>query len=376
MKLKKLSKKATIALSIVGSFIGFLLIVVIIFVSGTSAPLTYAKTKTFSEWEKCEVAKDSEGYWTITKPDDRDLKILQLTDVHIGAGLFCIGKDKLAIDAVSELVERVKPDLIIVTGDITFTLVYQTGNMNNKIAAQAFIGLMERTGVPWTVTFGNHDQESISTHSKQDIAKMYQDAKNSLFLVGDSSVNGVGNNVIKVLNSDGTLASAIFTIDSNSYVRGFFEYDNIHEDQVAWYAGEVEKLTQQNGGNVLKTLAFFHIPFTEYKDAWQLHLDGSSEVVLHYGTVEEAGGALSVPENKSSFFEKVVELGSTVGTFCGHDHKNYFSLTYKGVRLTYGMSIDYLAYVSAEETTQRGGTVITVGADGSFDCTMEKLLQD
>ena len=33
------------------------------------------------------------------------------------------------------------------------------------------------------------------------------------------------------------------------------------------------------------------------------------------------------------------------------------------------MSIDYLAYFGiAKETAQRGGTVIEVGTDGSFDC--------
>ena len=51
--------------------------------------------------------------------------------------------------------------------------------------------------------------------------------------------------------------------------------------------------------------------------------------------------------------------------FCGHDHYNNFSIDYKGIRLTYGMSVDYLAYPGIyKEGTQRGCTIITFSPDG------------
>ena len=54
--------------------------------------------------------------------------------------------------------------------------------------------------------------------------------------------------------------------------------------------------------------------------------------------------------------------------FCGHDHYNNMSLEYEGVRLTYGMSIDYLAMPGIEkDTAQRGGELITIHRDGSWD---------
>ena len=44
------------------------------------------------------------------------------------------------------------------------------------------------------------------------------------------------------------------------------------------------------------------------------------------------------------------------------------SLEYKGMRLTYGMSIDYLAMPGiARDTNQRGATLITVHDDGTED---------
>jgi hypothetical protein len=43
-------------------------------------------------------------------------------------------------------------------------------------------------------------------------------------------------------------------------------------------------------------------------------------------------------------------------------------LKYEGVRLTYGMSIDYLAMPGIEkDTAQRGGELITIHRDGSWD---------
>ena len=68
----------------------------------------------------------------------------------------------------------------------------------------------------------------------------------------------------------------------------------------------------------------------------------------------------------------MLELGSTKATFCGHDHFNNMSLEYKGIRLTYGMSIDYLATPgTATSTKQRGGTLIIVAPDSSF--TIEQV---
>ena len=69
----------------------------------------------------------------------------------------------------------------------------------------------------------------------------------------------------------------------------------------------------------------------------------------------------------SSLFERARELGCEA-MFCGHDHYNNMSLEYEGVRLTYGMSIDYLAMPGIEkDTAQRGAELITVSPDGSWE---------
>lgn len=123
------------------------------------------------------------------------------------------------------------------------------------------------------------------------------------------------------------------------------------------------------GGEKVKSLAFFHIPPEEFKEAWTKLTLGDKSVEYHHGFVQEKDNYFGYSKHlHGNFFEEMVKFGSCEGMFMGHDHLSTLSLTYKGIRLTYGMSIDYLAYVGIKKrVTQRGGTLITVNADGSWD---------
>jgi len=52
----------------------------------------------------------------------------------------------------------------------------------------------------------------------------------------------------------------------------------------------------------------------------------------------------------------------------------FLSLIYKGIQMTYGMSIDYLGYKDIDKSyIQRGGTLITRKADGQVTVNMVPL---
>ena len=122
-------------------------------------------------------------------------------------------------------------------------------------------------------------------------------------------------------------------------------------------------------GHIVPSMIFFHIPLQEYKEAYKLYEIGSDEVRYYFGSNEEKMmGKVCCSEYSSKLFDTALELGSTTGFFCGHDHYNNMSLEYKGMRLTYGMSIDYLAMPGiARDTKQRGATLITIHDDSSTD---------
>lgn len=346
--------------------------------------------------------KDADGYWTFTA--DRDLKILQFTDVHIGGGCFSKSKDTWAMNAVATMIRQEKPDFVVVTGDIAYPVPFQAGTFNNLVGAQVFANMMESLNVYWTFAFGNHDTEAYSKYTRRDICEYYesQNFEYCLFDRGYSSEDlGYGNSIIKVKNSKGIITQALVTLDSHSYIDGDYfgaawKYDIIHKEQSDWYAAEMDKMVAANNAvleqdaNVgvekdapVKNLAFFHIPLVQYREAWKEYRENgnqnSADIHYFYGTVGEDesskkngvhtyGIFSGLHSENETFFDTGLTHGLQ-GTFCGHDHYNNFSMDYKGIRLTYGMSIDYLAYPGIyKEHSQRGCTVITVKADGNFYC--------
>ena len=58
--------------------------------------------------------KDNETFsFEIEK--DRDFRILQLTDLHMGFGFLSRKKDRLAMTAIRTLIEETRPHMIVLT---------------------------------------------------------------------------------------------------------------------------------------------------------------------------------------------------------------------------------------------------------------------
>ena len=328
--------------------------------------------------------EDENGEFTFVT--DRELKILHMTDVHFGGGWMSFNKDRMSINAVATMIQTEKPDLVVVTGDIAYPVLFQAGTFNNKTSAMMFITLMEQLEVPWTVTFGNHDTESYSYYNREKVSGFYADEslKYCLFSKGPEDIDGYGNHVIHVKNTAGVITQELIFMDSHSYTDGdifglFWKYDNIKQSQVDWYKDVITN-AQKNNPDV-KSLLFFHIPLVEYRDAYDELLANDKKATenaeIIAGRVAEEDPYVYCGMHEDNLFETILELGSTQATFCGHDHLNNIVMRYKGVDLTYGMSVDYLAYVGiSKQGTQRGCTVITVNPDGSYTQSFENYYQD
>ena len=335
---------------------------------------------------------------------DRDLKILQLTDVHIGGGFLSVDEDKKVINAVAAMVAEEKPDLIVVTGDISFAVPYIAGTLNNSIAHRTFMRLMENLGVYWTLTFGNHDSEAYDYFGREKVAKMYEDESLEYCLFsGDGELSGEGNHLIHIKNSRGLITETLYMIDSHSYTDkdplGIkWDYDYIKEDQIEWYKTSVEGAKAYNG-EVFKTLTdeekvkyaplenpksliFIHIPIREVKTAYDEYVNNGCQNTENTecisGTIGEPEPYVYCSRTDEALFETALELGSTTAFFFGHDHYNNMILSYKGIKLSYGYSLDYLAYSGIDEVGyQRGCSVIIISSeDGTAEITHENYYQD
>ena len=335
---------------------------------------------------------------------DGDFKVMHLTDVHIGGGVLSVQKDKMAINAVAAMITAEKPDLVVATGDISFAVPW-SGTINNAYAHNYFKRLMENLGVYWTVTFGNHDSEAYDYYKRDKVAEMYEDEdmKYCLFDSDDGGIYGEGNHVINVKNSSGLITKSLIMMDTNAYTDedplGInWIYDNIHEDQIEWYRGVIEKYSAYNQSRLMnmeisgeptpanaedfttvQSLLFVHIPIMEVRDAVDLYLEEADTDELKYisGKIGEDAPYVYCSEINEQMFETMLELDSTKAMFYGHDHLNNLVVEYKGITLSYGYSIDYFAYAGIHKIgSQRGCTVINCSPDTSFEITHENYYQD
>lgn len=343
-------------------------------------------------------------------------------------------RDEWAKTAVTAVVQEAAPDMLVVSGDIVFTqnlaaLITETND--NYAAFQKAAGFIDGFGIPWAFCFGNHDEEGSLldeigdvTETKKVLSEYLKSdsIKNCLYADGPDDINGCGNYIINVLNKNQSVNTSLVFFDSGSYIKmydeskrkmvgGIWNYEYVHDDQLDWYESAIKDISGLEGRSV-PSIVFQHIPLPIYQtvlDAYLAALQANGEnwrdtinydwvygkertLETEIGAITYHGGVCNKEKQEvaHSFvgvyngvefdggheFDRILSLGSTKYIFCGHDHRNTFSFTYKGVRLTYGMSIDYSAvglipesiYPNQniyDETEQRGGTLVTLNEKGN-----------
>lgn len=248
--------------------------------------------------------------------DNHLFKIVQLTDTHYIAD---DSRSLAVLDCIDRVVAIEKPDLIVVTGDVIF----------GRPAAESIkqvIGRISATGVPFAVTFGNHDDEFDM--SRTELLKLINTFAGSLTSTTEG-IDGVTNYALSVAPSSGAGDRVILYIfDSLAYspIEGIGGYNYIHRSQTEWYTNLSRTCAERNGHRV-PALAFFHIPLPEYSTA------ATDERVMMRGTRTEACASSDL---NSGLFTAFKECGDVEGVFVGHDHDNDYVAWYKGIALCYG----------------------------------------
>ncbi|CAM4104830.1 metallophosphoesterase family protein [Paenibacillus alkaliterrae] len=279
---------------------------------------------------------------TLTFRPDHTFTIVQFTDVHFIEGN---EKDLRTRDLIVRVMEMEKPDLIVFTGDVV-----EANRCPDPIAAfREIAAAVEQSGIPWAVVYGNHDTEEKIT--RQELMQAVTECKNVLAESGPANIGGAGNYVLKVADANGRTAAALYFLDSGSvstlpHVNG---YGWIERGQINWYMQQSRELTEQNGGNPLPALAFFHIPLPEYDEVWQREVCCGNKL-------ED----VCCPKINTGFFSAMVEMGDVIGTFAGHDHVNDYCGTLHGIKLCYGRATGYNTY--GRDEFPRGARVIRMHA--------------
>ena len=302
-----------------------------------------------------EVVGNSEGADIYTDAD-RNLKLMQITDVHVSGAPVNYRKNLMAMNTVYEMVQRERPDFIVATGDLVFGNVY-SGNEDSD-AFDLILQLMDAIGIEWTWTFGNHDHDYFDRLDVNELTRRLSTSSTLYMADNDPSVKGYSNGVFRIYK-DGKLENALIILDSHGefWKDGHFDhYDYIDDSQISWYKRNVNRL-EREARKQLDTFVYTHIPIREYAD-----IDPSQYIS---GAKRETVACSTIGNNLA---DTMTSLHSTKAIFCGHDHTNDFIALYKNMYYVYSKSVDYTAYIGIEnETVQRGCCILTLKTDNTFN---------
>lgn len=300
---------------------------------------------------------------TVKKEQGKDFVILNLTDLHFGDYDYRRFTALGVILTAKQLVRKIQPDLITVSGDIVCT-------DSTVYSVKRFTDLMESFGVPWAPVFGNHDDEGNCDLNY--LADIMLKSPHCHLRKGPASM-GVGNYVVGVTEEDGSggerIVEALVMMDSH--------HAACNEEQVAWFAWAADGVNRLSGGNAEIT-TMLHIPLAQYQfgcdEKWDSEKNTwkpDSGAVGTYG--EKICCARDADGNPvdNGLFGAIKNAGGKY-VFCGHEHLNNFSFLYDGVRLTYMMKI---GIASGFSPLLNGGTKIVVGDSGILRFSDEAVLR-
>lgn len=279
---------------------------------------------------------------------DGTFKIVQFTDLHWNNGE---AADRKTRGLMERIVAAERPDLILFTGDVIDSLRCRDPERSFRDAMSVAVD----SGVPWAALYGNHDSEGNVT--REQLMRVQISLPGTVAEAGPPELEGVGNFSLPIWDAAGSrLAAALYCFDSGSYSDNAEApgYGWIGERQVAWFRGEERALRAAAGGAPVPSLAFMHIPLTEYKEVWNKR--------VCYGRRFEKVGCAPV---NSGLFAAMLESGAVRGVFCGHDHTNDYVGELFGIRLCYGRATGYATY--GRWLYARGARIIRLREDRPFD---------
>ena len=255
-----------------------------------------------------------------------------------------------ALEYIAKTCDAEQPDLVVLGGDNIHGyagdgITQFTAELKVKIAIDHYMSIFEERNIPTAIVFGNHDGEEMV--SKEAQIEMY--SKYDCFVGVDEGpdVYGCGNYNIPIMSSDGSkTAYNLWFFDSGSKYEDTWNYDYIRDDQVEWYVNKSNELKKANGGKVVPSMAFQHIPVPEIFDAIE-------EGTLVDGVVAERP---SPTPYESKQFDAIVNQGDVKAMFFAHDHINTYTINYKNINLVCTPGSGFCSYGD----DNRGARVIEI----------------
>ena len=292
--------------------------------------------------------------------------IMQITDAQEN---HTVNPDTIKL--ISLALDKVKPDLVVFTGDQLkgYSPSFR-GNTKQKISRTIadLLRPLEDRGVPFCVTFGNHDSNCGITNAEQ--MKIY--AAHKGYISGCvRSADDPGTFSLQIQDGRGKKdIFNLYVIDSGGKGPNGV-YQPVTPDRIAWLRQERERLFAANGA-YLPSLVFQHIPLPEYYDVLKQVPKGTkgsveafySHAGEYYVLPDEAlasGDFMlespAAPDENTGELDALTEKDDVIGIWVGHDHNNSFTIEHRGIKLGYTQGCGFNTYGPG---AKRGVRVFTI----------------
>ena len=300
--------------------------------------------------------------------ENGEFTIVQLTDIQDDKE---VHEDALAL--ITKAMSRYSPDLVVFTGD----------NIAGKMSASdtwssigQFLAPIINAGVPYAMTFGNHDEEDatlVDTPSKQEQYDYALSLSDYGVDFDVNSLSGVGTGGIPIYSKDGSqIKFAVFPIDSGHYDENG-DYDHVKQDQLDYY-----EQTVASYGNV-PHLVFQHIIIPEIYTTLLVKAESSTPGAIqghgnwsgNYYVLDPSNPTITGSMNEQPCpsainggqYASMLRTGCMVGNFVGHDHTNDFvGTTADGITIGYTQAVTMHSYGLDDPACR----VFTVHEDGTY----------
>ncbi len=314
-----------------------------------------------------------------------EIRLLQLTDMQIIDATQRRTPDRLRADEIAawdrqnidaqcnsqirSLVTQTNPDIIFITGDVVYGSFDDSGEVQEE-----FIRFMDSFQIPWTLTYGNHDNESAIGIERQ--CELYVEGEYCMFKRG----NVTGNSNFTVgISCGGKLERVLYMIDSNV---PFVEDETgvrkrmFGKDQLAMLEERAAVLKDITGELVPGFMAF-HIPVDCFLEAEESKGYGSGidcKYIIGVDVPARDGDfGFRLEKNKpiatDGHFKELMHKCGIDGVFVGHCHSIATCITYDDIKWVFGLKTGQYDY---HVPGQLGGTIM-VSKGGLTNFTVQHV---
>ncbi len=274
---------------------------------------------------------------------DGSFRVLHLTDIQE-----TMYPRKDTVRLLHALIEAADPDLIILTGDQIkgYSPLFRIlGVRGAKMAMQWQADCLERHGIPFAVTFGNHDAQCGLSNEEQ--ARVYRTFAHAIC---PNEGVGSGTFCLSVKGDEAQEALRLYILDSGNKREkgGYLPPD---PKVLGWLQNALKTFA------AVPSVVFQHIPLPEYKECKNVKIQEP----------------ICSPDQNTGEFDILREHGNVLAVFCGHDHKNDFLGEKDGITLGYTPSCGFASYGPG---AQRGGRLLVFRTNAQGPMTWQtKLLR-